>query len=109
MSNNTGDHIPNFSAVGFVSNAAPTQLALSGVHALAISACVGGSYNPATHQICINFPVIGNICFTSPIPLPGGEIKVCGSTCGTIIPTGLKATVYVNNVPIVTLVIWGVC
>jgi hypothetical protein len=102
-------HVPNFAAVGFGPNTASTQLTLAGVHALAISACVSGSYNPGTHQICIDFPVLGRICFTTPIPLPPGELKVCGSTCGMFIPTGLKATVYVNNTVAWSGVIWGHC
>jgi hypothetical protein len=110
MTQNTGDQVPNFSVVGFEPDTASNQLALPGVHALAISACVSGSYNPSTNQICVVFPLIGRICFTSPVHIPvGGEIKVCGITCGTFIPTGVKATVYVNNVAVGTIVIWGHC
>jgi hypothetical protein len=109
MSQNTNDPVPNFAAVGFETKSTPAQLALPGVQALAISACVSATYNPSTGEICIHFPVIGNICFKIPIPLPPGELKVCASTCGPFIPTGLKASVYVNNIVIFTGVIWGHC
>jgi hypothetical protein len=105
----TAEHVANFAVVGFGPTASPTQLTLPGVQALAVSACVSANYNSSTGEICINFPVIGSVCFKIPIPLPAGELKVCASTCGTFIPKGLKATVYVNNAAIWTGVIWGSC
>jgi hypothetical protein len=118
----TVEHVPDFSAQGFapaagvaaaaapegVSAAAAAQL--TNVHALALSACVSASYNPTTNKICFNFPIVGNICITSPIPIPvGAQLKVCGQTCGSFIPHGLKVTVYLNNNPVFTKVVWGTC
>jgi hypothetical protein len=112
--------IPDFTKEGFskkgnvgASNMISTaslhqQLAGQGVQALDISACVSATYNGS--QICLNFPIIGNICFTAPISIPvNASLKACGSTCGSFIPTGLKITLYVNDVAMWSGVIWGIC
>ncbi|WP_019700322.1 hypothetical protein [Paracidovorax oryzae] len=111
------DHVPNYALTGFA--AAPQSLAsaapsvnLEGVHALKLSVCVGGSYNQSTNQICFSIPIYGNLCFTSPIHIPiSAQIKVCAQTCGSFIPTGLKATVYLNgsSQPAFTVKVFGVC
>ncbi|TKC86004.1 hypothetical protein FAZ69_22115 [Trinickia terrae] len=83
------------------------QLSSEGVLALAVSACVGASYSSG--KVCFNFPIFGNICINVPIHIPvGAQLKVCASTCGSFIPTGLKITVYVNNVAVYNTS-WGRC
>jgi len=77
-----------------------------------ISACVSATYNNG--QICVNFPIVGNICFSVSLPIPSGaSIKVCMETCGFrfgIPPfNGIKATVYFNDQDLWTGVIWGSC
>ena len=37
----------------------------------------------------------------------GGDIQACVQTCGSLIPTGLKATVYLNGSPIITVTLFG--
>lgn len=116
----SNEHVPDFTAAGFSAAAAPdvqaevtrfgAQADLAGVQALALSVCVGASYNPQTHQVCFNIPVYGNFCVKLPISIPvGGAIKVCAQTCGSIIPTGLKATIYVNGSAVKTIVLFGFC
>lgn len=102
------DHVPNYAVEGFASSTSPdnfddVRAQLVGVDAMAIQACVTGTYNPSTHQLCFKVPVIGTKCITIPpnIPLPAGSVKVCLTTCGTI-PCGAKATVYLNNSPVYT-------
>lgn len=109
---NLTEHVPNFAVTGFTGNtrAAPQIAELAGVNALGLSACVGASYNSATNQICFSIPIYGNYCVTSPIPVPiGGALQVCAQTCGSFIPTGLKATVYLNDSVIFTTVLFGNC
>lgn len=77
-----------------------------------ISACVAASYDG--QKICVNFPVVGDICFNVSLPLPAGvQVKVCMETCGFrfgIPPfNGIRATVYGNNQPLWSGVIWGSC
>lgn len=77
-----------------------------------ISACVGASYENG--KICVNFPVVGNICFSVSLPIPSGtSVKVCMQTCGFrfgVPPfNGIKATVYANNSPLWSGTIWGSC
>ena len=83
---------------------------LTNVEALNLSVCVGASYDQSNNQICFNIPIYGNFCVTSPVHIPvGGAIKACAQTCGSIIPTGLKATLYLNNNPILTVTLFGFC
>lgn len=107
----TNEHVPNFAATGFdgdVSRQGNVQL--EGVEALKLSVCVGATYDPATRKLCFTIPIYGNYCITLPIPVPvGGQLKVCAQTCGTLIPTGLKATVYLNGTAVYTIVLWGKC
>jgi hypothetical protein len=77
-----------------------------------ITACVSATYNNG--QICVKFPVIGNICFNVPLKIPtGATVKVCMQTCGfKFFPPffkGVKATVYFNNIAIWSGTIWGSC
>lgn len=77
-----------------------------------ISACVGATYDNG--RICVNFPIIGNICFNVPLSIPvGASVKVCMETCGfKITPPffkGVKATVYFQDSAIWSGVIWGSC
>ncbi len=108
-------HVPNFTVVGFNAQSqasAPllNPAVLEGVEALALSVCVSASYNPANNQICFSIPIYGSYCVASPIGIPvGGVLKVCAQTCGSIFPTGLKATVYLNNNVIYTYNIFGSC
>jgi len=107
---NSTEHVPNFAVTGFSGNSRAVPQLAEGVHALFLSVCVGANYNSATNQICFSIPIYGNYCVTSPISIPiGGEIKVCAQTCGSFIPKGLKATVYLNDSVIFTTVLFGSC
>ncbi len=115
--NQGGSHVPNYALTGF--QAAPQnnvqampRVNLEGAEALRLSVCVGGSYNQSTNQICFTIPIYGNLCFTSPIHIPvSAQIKVCAETCGSFIPTGLKATVYLNgsSTPSFSVTVFGIC
>ncbi len=77
-----------------------------------ISACVGATYDNG--KICVNFPIVGDICFDVDLPIPSGtSVKVCMETCGFrfgVPPfNGIKATVYANDTELWTGVIWGTC
>jgi hypothetical protein len=105
--------VTDFTTFGFegeiTSLSAEALEQLEGVEALAIKGCVTASYNPTTNQICFKIPVFGSFCFPSPVKIPvGGALKACFETCGRIIPTGVKVTVYLDNKPIFTKVI-GKC
>lgn len=88
-----------------------SQLDSAGVQALNLQACVSASYDPKTNKICFNFPIIGQICFPSPINIPiGATLKVCGDVCTSWgFPKGLKITLYLNNNPVWSGVVWGSC
>lgn len=113
----TGAHVPDFSTVGFGATAGASADRLAQAHAavpdlkaLKLSVCVGGSYNPTTNQICFTIPIYGDLCVTSPVPIPvGGSIKVCAETCGSFIPTGLKATIYLNDAVLFSVTVFGFC
>lgn len=107
--NNVAAHaVPDFTATGFRA-ASSAPVALDGVHALDLSFCVAASTEPG-NQICFTVPVFGKYCVTSPVPIPpGAQLKACGQTCGSIIPTGLKVTIYLNGSVIFTTVVWGSC
>jgi hypothetical protein len=80
------------------------------VQALQLQVCVGASYNPSTNQICFSVPIYGDLCIASPFPIPvGGALKACASTCGSIFPTGLKVTIYLNGNPIWSGTVVGSC
>lgn len=77
-----------------------------------VAACVSAKYENG--QICVNFPIVGSICFSVGLPIPNGtSVKVCMETCGFRfgIPPfdGIKASVYANDVALWTGVIWGSC
>lgn len=77
-----------------------------------ISACVSATYNQ--NQICVHFPVIGNVCFHVNLSIPNGStVKVCMETCGTTLKPpffkGLKASVSFNGKNLWSGVIWGHC
>ncbi|MEY2340996.1 hypothetical protein AB4090_02665 [Acidithiobacillus sp. IBUN Pt1247-S3] len=105
--------VPDFTVSGFdgpSSQLTAAHAQLKDLKALKMSVCVGASYNPSTNKICFSVPIYGDICITSPISIPvGAELKVCASTCGAFIPTGLKATVYLNGSAIYTGTIIGSC
>jgi hypothetical protein len=105
----SSEHVADYSVVGFGAKAgSPPQL--DGVLALRLSVCVGASYNQATNQICFTIPVYGDYCLTSPVSIPvSGQLKVCAETCGSFIPTGLKATVYLNGTVLFTATLFGAC
>jgi hypothetical protein len=67
-----------------------TALATSG-EGVNPSVCVGGSVNG--RQVCVNLPVLGRKCVTSPVSLPiGASVSAC--TCNHWgVPTGAKLTV----------------
>jgi len=105
--------VPDFSVVGFAEGrkgVVEAHARLTGLRALRLSVCVGASYNPATNQICFTIPIYGDFCVTSPVQIPiGGDLKACAETCGPIIPTGLKVTIYLNGNPIFSDTIVGNC
>jgi len=104
----SAQHVSDFTVTGFSGAGAP-NVQLDGVQALDLSFCVAAS-TQAGNQICFTVPIYGKFCVTSPIPIPpGAEIKACGETCGRIIPTGLKVTLYLNGNAILTRVVWGSC
>lgn len=103
------EHIPDYTTVGFgvTADSPPT---FEGVLALRMSVCVGASYNQATNKICFTLPVFGDYCVNSPISIPiSGQLKVCAETCGTFMPTGLKATIYLNGSVLLTVMLFGLC
>lgn len=77
-----------------------------------ISACVSAKYDNG--QICVNFPIVGDICFSVPLSIPvDATVKVCMETCGFRfgVPPfdGIKATVYFQGSAIWSGVIYGSC
>jgi hypothetical protein len=105
--------VADFTVTGF--DGAPSPMAaahaqLKDVQALRMSVCVGASYNASANQICFSVPIYGHLCITSPIHVPvGGALKACAETCGSFIPTGLKATVYLNGSAIWSGTVVGSC
>ncbi len=98
------DHVPDFSVHGFDVSSNELSANLEGVHALQLSACVSASYQNG--QLCFTLPIFGKKCISVPVKIPvGATLKVCGQTCGSIIPTGMKLTLYVNNVAVYTFTI----
>jgi hypothetical protein len=100
--------VPDFETAGFggargggqANAVTQAHAALGDVRALALSVCVGASYNASTNQICFTIPIYGDLCVTSPISIPvGGALKACAQTCGSFIPTGVQVSVYLNNSP----------
>lgn len=103
-----------FSVAGFggsgANRLAEAHAQLPGLKALQLQACVEASYDSASNQICFTAPIYGHHCVTSPIQIPfGGDLKACIQTCGSLLPTGVKATIYLNNNPIFTVTIFGFC
>lgn len=84
------NEVPNFTQVGFdkasqqplaLEVKPPPNLTAEGVEALALSACVGASYDKSSNKICFKIPIYGDICIVSPIPIPvGGSLKACAQT-----------------------------
>ena len=77
-----------------------------------ITVCVKAEYNNG--KICVHFPIVGPICFSVPVSIPGGaSVKVCMESCGFRFGMppfdGIKATVYLQGNPIWSGVIWGSC
>jgi hypothetical protein len=95
------DHVPDFSTVGFAASSTSAEFKpnLTGIHALRLDLCVSATYQDG--KICFDIPVLGHFCVSVPVHIPiGASLKVCGSTCGSIIPTGVKLTLYVNNIAV---------
>lgn len=108
--NNTVEHVPNYAQTGFGNVPQQGNVQLEGVEALRMSVCVSATYNAGNRQLCFTIPIYGNYCITIPVSIPiSGQLKVCAETCGSFIPTGLKATVYANGAAIYTVVVWGKC
>lgn len=105
--------MPDFTVAGFEgggTGVAEAHARVADLRALKLKVCVGANYNPQTNKICFSVPIYGNLCVTSPFPIPiGGDLKACAETCGAIIPTGLKVTVYLNNNPIFSGTVVGKC
>ena len=107
------DEVPDFTAAGFTDSSEVTANAetfnaalatLQDVEALAISGCVTASVSG--NQICFTIPIFGRFCFPSPVRLPvNPQLKACFSTCGRIIPSGAKVTIYLNGRAIFTRVV----
>jgi hypothetical protein len=100
--------VPDYELLGFEENlnqfvVNPEQIAevnstLQDVKALNLKVCVGAKYDKSKKTVCFNVPIYGNLCVKVGISIPiNAQIKVCAETCGRFIPTGLKATIYVNN------------
>lgn len=113
----TGEHVPDFSAVGFGAAAgaagdrvAQAHATVPDLKALKLSACMVASYNSSTNQICFSLPIYGVVCVNSPIHIPvNAGIKACAETCGMFIPTGVKGTIYVSGNAIWSGTIIGSC
>jgi hypothetical protein len=105
--------VPDYTLTGF--DISPNRLVesharLKDLLALRLSVCVGASYNPATNQICFSVPIYEDLCVTSPVPIPvGASLKACAETCGGLIPSGLKVTIYLNGNPIFNGTVVGHC
>jgi hypothetical protein len=112
------DEVPDFTAAGFTASSEVTAnevaanaetfnaalATLQDVEALAISGCVAASVSG--NQICFTIPIFGRFCFPSPVPIPTrAQVKACFQTCGRIIPSGVKVTIYLNSRAIFTRVI----
>jgi hypothetical protein len=77
-----------------------------------INVCVSATYQNG--QICVNFPLVGDLCFDVSLPIPeGASVKVCMETCGFkfgVPPfNGIRASVYVGDDELFSGTIWGVC
>jgi hypothetical protein len=112
------DHVPDFQTHGFAAaSSAPAsgpsadaQAHTATALAMFLSACVSASYDPASRKVCFSVPIYGPFCLTLPVPIPvGGQLKACVQTCGAILPTGLKVSIYANNTVIFTTTLWGTC
>jgi hypothetical protein len=105
--------VPDFSVLGFDSSRtslAEAHTKIKDLLALRLQVCVGASYDPATNKICFTIPIYGDLCVTSPVHIPiGGSLKACAETCGAILPTGLKATIYLNGNSIYSGTLVGSC
>ena len=105
--------VPDFTVTGFDSNASKLTDAhaqLKDVKALKLSVCVGASYDSSTNEICFTIPIYGDFCVPSPVKIPvGAAIKACAQTCGSIIPSGLKVSIYLNDSVIFSTTLVGSC
>ena len=106
-------HVPNYALHGFKGQRAkaPNQFEMEGVLALNYSACVSASLQ--NNQVCFTLPYYGQYCITVPGGIPiTGQVSVCAETCDKWgIPTGLRASVYLNNGsdPVFTVTLFGYC
>jgi hypothetical protein len=112
------DEVPDFTDAGFTASSEVTAnevaanaetfnaalATLQDVEALAISGCVTASVSG--NRICFSIPILGRFCFPSPVPIPArAQVKACFQSCGRIIPSGVKVTIYLNGRAIFTRVI----
>lgn len=118
MCNDTNEtdsnHVRDFTATGFgdsgSSRMAQAHAEYPDLQALKFSVCVRASYDPSTGKICFTFPIYGQVCIKSPVPIPvGATLKACAETCGPLIPTGLKVSIYLNGNRIWSGVVYGDC
>jgi hypothetical protein len=109
-SSSSAGHVADFTVTGFgPAGAAARHPQLEGVLALKAQFCVSASTAP-NNQICFSAPIVGQYCITSPVPIPpGAQLKACGETCGSWIPTGVKVSIYLNGNVIWTGTVWGSC
>lgn len=98
----SNDGVPNFTVTGFTKDQPQLQNTLQGslpddVLALEFKSCVKASIENG--KICFKIPYFGKQCITPPIPLPeiSGSLKACFESCGSIIPTGAKVSIYYND------------
>lgn len=102
-------HVTDFSAAGFTDDDAVAMPSFDGIQAALIKFCAAASVD-SSGKVCFKAPVFGPICVKLPIPIPvNADIKACGETCGSFIPTGLKVTIYLNGSPVFTKVVVGSC
>ena len=76
---------------------------LAGGEYAALAQCI--SVTVGDHKVCLNLPFgIGSVCIPLPISVPEGTAaQACLSICTTWgIPTGVKVTVSVGGVTVVT-------
>lgn len=117
--NDNVEAVADFTKTGFPQTTDTKDIVVKGVKtlnfdrdilALSISGCVGASYNASTNEICFEIPLVGEFCIQSPVHIPASaSIKACFETCGSILPTGLKATIYVNGEVVFSITLVGFC
>ena len=103
--NAAGSHNESFGISQFDSS---TDISAGGEFSI-LAQCI--SVTVANHKVCLNLPLgIGRVCLPLPINIPNGKVaKACLSICTRFgIPTGVKVTVAVGSVTIITKK-FGIC